>query len=77
MKTDLELFGGHSRQIAEARALLFWDFNKALIEHDQEIKDLIDDMELGEMPEFGFTEWELMAKGYDKALTELKNKLGV
>ena len=48
---------------------------KILTEHDQEIIKVIDEMEMDEMPDIGFTEWELMAKGYDIALKELRSKL--
>ena len=39
------------------------------------IVKMIDEMEMDEQPELTQQQWELKAKGYNQALTELNNKL--
>ena len=80
MKTAEELFlkhtGNDKEYLKKYTCLISYDnFCNSLTEHDQEIIKMIDEMEMDEMPDIGFTEWELMAKGYDIALKELRSKL--
>jgi len=50
-------------------------FIRAITEHNNEIKELIDEMEMGEQPELTDQLWDLKHEGYCQALTELRSKI--
>ena len=75
MKTASELFDKYMNQYETLFYLSEEEFDKALTEHDAEIKGLIFDMLIDVIPFDENDKEKAFREGYNKSLTELKNKL--
>ena len=75
MKTASELFDKYMNQYETLFYLSEEEFDKALTEHDAEIKGLIFDMLIDVIPFDENDKEKAFREGYNTALTKLKQKL--